>query len=215
MRITKIESQKKNRQRKNIYADGTFAVGVSDETLMRAGLRAGDEISKERIETLIRMEEESSAKRVALRFLARRPRTVKEIRDKLRTKEFSDREITLTIDSLKNAGLLNDAEFARMYVRDALSVKGVGKMLLRRKLLLLGVDKETTDKTLSAAFKDVDEESEALDAGRKFLGKSMATNRPDDPQRVQQRIAAFLARRGFNWDTIGTVVKTLIREEES
>ncbi|MBM2842078.1 MAG: recombination regulator RecX, partial [Bacteroidetes bacterium] len=96
MRVTKIESQKKNPRRKNVYADGEFVAGVSDETLLRSGLRTGDEISDERLKILIQEEETSSAKQVALRFLAHRPRTTKEIRDKLREKEFAEEEIKQT-----------------------------------------------------------------------------------------------------------------------
>ena len=75
MRITRIESQKKNPTRKNIYADGSYVAGVSDETLLRAALRSGDEITVEQLKALVSQEDTSSAKRTALRFIAHRPRT--------------------------------------------------------------------------------------------------------------------------------------------
>ena len=130
MRITKIERQKKNPRRKNIYADGEFVLGLSDETLLKAGLRTGDEIGTDRLKSLLQVEETINAKRVALRFLAQRPRTTKEIRDKLRESEFSEMDVSRTIESLKQAGLINDIEFARMYVRDALALKAIGRNLL-------------------------------------------------------------------------------------
>jgi len=214
MRITKIEPQKNNPTRRNIYADGEFVAGVSDETLLRAALRAGDEITAERLKTLIQEEEISSAKQVALRFLAHRARTKREIRDKLREKEFSETHIEQTIENLERAGLLNDTEFARMYVRDALSAKPVGKNLLKQKLLLFGIEKTTVDEVLQETFADVNDEQLATEAGRKFLKKSLATRKASDKAQLRSRLAGFLSRRGFGWATIEPVMKTLIKEQD-
>ena len=214
MRITKIESQQKNPGRKSIYADGEFVVGVSDETLLRAGLRTGDEITDERIRALVQEEETSSAKRVALRFLAHRPRTKKEIRDKLREKEFAEPEIKQTIENLERVGLLNDTEFARMYVRDALAAKPTGRMLLKRKLLMLGVEKSTVDETLQNAFADIDEREAALDAGRKFLRKSISVRKAGHEANLRHRLASFLTRRGYSWETIEPTLKALLKESD-
>jgi regulatory protein len=214
MRITKIESQTKNSRRKNIYADGEFVAGVSDETLLRAGLRTGDEISDERLKVLIQEEETSGAKQVALRFLAHRPRTAKEIRDKLREKEFAEEEIKQTIETLERTGLLNDAEFARMYIRDALAAKPTGPSLLKRKLLLLGVEKSIVNESVQQAFSEVDDTAAALEAGRKFLKKSTATRKPADKARLRQRLASFLTRRGFTWDVVEPALRTLIKERD-
>ena len=214
MRITKIEQQKKNPLRQNIYADGEFVLGVSVETLLKAGLRTGDEIGSERLKSLLQVEETSNAKRIALRFLSRRPRTIKEIRDKLRQNEFSETEVVQTIESLKQAGLVNDAEFARMYVRDALAMKGIGNILLKRKLLLLGVDKAIVEEVISESFEDVDERNTALEAGRRFLKKSTATRKASDKMRLRHRLSSFLGRRGYNWEIVSSVVKELLNEDE-
>lgn len=214
MRITKIESQTKNPRRKNVYADGEFIAGVSDETLLRSGLRTGDEISDERLKMLIQEEETSSAKQVALRFLAHRPRTTKEIRGKLREKEFAEEEIKQTIETLERTGLLNDAEFARMYIRDALAAKPTGPSLLKRKLLLLGVEKSIVNESVQQAFSEVDDTAAALEAGRKFLKKSIATRKAADKARLRQRLASFLTRRGFTWDVVEPALRTLIKERD-
>jgi regulatory protein len=214
MRITKIEFQKNSPTRKSIYADGEFVAGVSDETLLRAGLRTGDEITVEQLKALIQEEGVASAKQVALRFLAHRARTKREIRDKLREKEFSQTDIERTIENLERAGLLNDIEFARMYVRDTLSAKPVGKHLLKRKLLLFGIEKTTVDEVLQEAFADVNDEQAAMEVGRKFLKKSLATRKASDRVQLRSRLSGFLSRQGFGWATIEPVMKTLIKEQE-
>ncbi len=214
MRITKIESQRKNSGRKSIHVDGEFVAGVSDETFLRSGLRTGDEITDEKLKSLIEEEETAGAKRTALRFLARRPRTTKEIRDKLREKEFGEADITQTIENLERAGLLNDIEFARMYIRDALARRPTGTTLLKRKLLLLGISKATVDETLQETFVGVDQHAAAMEAGQKFLRKSTATRKASDQTQLRNRLAGFLGRRGFTWETIQPVMKALMKEQE-
>jgi len=211
MRITKIESQQKNPTRKNLFADDEFLVGVSTETLLRFGIRVGDEIGEEKLKALQASEELQGAKSIALRFLARRQRTEKEIRDKLREKEFGDEEIASTIEHLRGLGFLNDEEFARSFIRHQLALRPKGKLALKQKLLLLGVAKETIDTALAEAFEETSQEDSAIEVARKFLKKSAKAR--DDPRKTKQKLAAFLTRRGFTWDVISPVLKTVLGEK--
>ena len=213
MRITKIEPQKKRPGRSNIYADGKFLAGVGRETLLRLALRTGDEIGPDVLKILLQTEELLSARNAALRFLAVRPRTVREVRDKLREREFGDEEIAQAIDSLAKSGLLNDAEFARMYIRDAMTVRPAGRLLIRRKLLLLGVDKATTDAALDEAFRDVDQRDAALNAATAFLKKARPRGKGKlEVMEARNRLSGFLFRRGYTWETIEPVLRTLLKD---
>lgn len=207
MRITKIEVQKKNPQRRNIYADDKFVAGVSTETLLRLGLRTGDEITAGVLESLQQAEELQSAKQVALRFLSHRPRTEREIRDRLREKEFADDDIAATIDELKRLGLVNDQQFAQMYVRDALARRPVGRLLLRQKMLLLGLERQLVDETLNAAFDDDTAEQMAREAAQQFLRRRAM--RKEDPLKLRNGVAQFLMRRGFSWNVIQPILNSL------
>ena len=213
MRITKIESQKKNASRKNIYANGEFIIGVSAETLLRFGFRTGDEIGEDKLQALQATEALQGAKTVALRFLTHRQRTEREIRDKLREKEFGEEEIEKTIGTLRDLGYVNDEAFARSYIRNQLTLRPKGKLVLKQKLLLLGVKKETIDAALHEVFQETSQEDSAREAAQKFLKKSDKTH--DDPRKAKQKLAAFLSRRGFSWDIVSSVTKTVLGEKYS
>ncbi|MDH4071249.1 MAG: RecX family transcriptional regulator, partial [Ignavibacteria bacterium] len=88
MRITRIEAQKRRPGRKSIFLDGAFAIGISDETLLRSGLRTGDSLEPEALKELQDLEEVSDARTSALRLLGRRPRSTKELTDRLRRKQY-------------------------------------------------------------------------------------------------------------------------------
>ncbi|MBI4536060.1 MAG: RecX family transcriptional regulator [Ignavibacteriae bacterium] len=215
MRITRIESQKKNPHRKNIFVDGEFFAGVSDETILRFGLRTGDEIGHDKLKALQATEETLSAKRVALRFLAHRPRTVKEIRDKLREKEFGDNEIARVVEEMQNSGLLNDREFARAYIRDVMTLRPTGKLLLKQKLVLLGVERSVIDDAIQDEFKEVDQESAAMDAAKKFMKRTRGARSKQEKLKARNRLANFLGRRGFTWDVINPVLKKMFDSPEN
>ena len=214
MRITKIENQKKRPGRKNIYADGAFVAGVSTETLVRLALRTGDEIGPDQLTVLQKTEELHGARTAALRFLSTRPRTEREVRDKLREKEFGDEEIARTLDDLRRSGLLDDDAFARMYIRDALTLRPAGRLLIARKLALLGVPKSVAEKAIDDALRETDQAETARSLAEQFVAKARAVRRNESPDRLRHRLAAYLGRRGFTWDVIQPVIHQVMRSDE-
>ncbi len=214
MRLTRITPQKKRPDRRNLYADGTFLSGVSTETLARLALRVGDEIGPEQLQAILKAEELHSARAVALRLLGRRPRTEKEIRTRLREKEFADSEIATTLEDLKRSGLVDDEEFARAFVRDALSLRPAGKMLLKRKLLLLGVSRDIVDRVLAESIDGGAEESLARDLAEKFLSRARSSGRDEPQAKLRARLSAYLARRGFAWEVIQSTVSIALKDDE-
>ncbi len=214
MRITRIENQKRRPGRKNIYADGKFVAGVSTETLLKLALRAGDEIGAEQLKALQAAEAQQNARNAAIRFLATRPRTEREIRTRLREKEFSDQEISDVIQDLRRTGLVDDREFARMVIRDARSLRPSGARLLRSKLVLLGVNPATVDEVLAEELPATDQLEAARKLAAHFLAKAAAARRRDPPEKLRTRLSGFLARRGFPWETIRDVTRETLKHDE-
>lgn len=215
MRITRIENQERRPGRKNIYVDGRFLAGVSAETLLRLGLRTGDEIGPERVRELHRTEEYLRAKNAALRLLSVRPRTVSEIRTRLLEKELPKKVVEGVIAELSSSGLLNDEEFARTYIGDALARRPVGEVFLRRKLLLLGVARETADAAIRETYRTFDAPSEAARAADMYLKRARRTSGDaDDVRKLRSRLVAFLGRRGFSWSVIDAVVRNALNPPE-
>lgn len=216
MRITRIETQQKRRDRVNVYADGEFAVGISKETLLRAALRVGDELTPERLSALQSEEGLFQTRAAAMRLLARRPRAERELRDRLREKEYADADITRVLSDLRAAGLVNDAEFARTYIRNTLTLRPLGEIQLRQKLLIFGIERATVDDAIREELGAVDVDDIALAVTRKYLARSAGRGSADDPVKRRRLAAAMLARRGYAWAVITRVLKKLdLPEDES
>jgi regulatory protein len=209
MKITRIENQKKRPGRKSLFADGVFLIGVGTDTLIRFGLRTGDEVTPGILRSLEHAEELLAARTAALRSLAVRPRTERELRDALREKEFSDAVAAETIGALKDARLVDDALFARSFIRNALTLKPTGRVLLRRKLLLLGVGKTLAEEALDEILAGVSQGDDAERAASAFIRRKSSSMK-NDGAKLRHQLTAFLMRRGYTWDIVeGTVKKAL------
>jgi len=213
MIVTKIEQQKRHPDRVNLYLDGDFALGLHKEVLVKFSLRKGDTISKERIDELIDAEEFSRAKQKALLLLNRRMRSEKEIRIKLREKEFHPRTIDSVVNYLHSIKFLNDEEFARAFIHDNQLRKPSGRKLLQQQLRLKGVTISVIESVLNDNISSNQEKKAAQDAAIKIFQRYSNSKKKIDDEKKQKRITQFLFRRGFSWQIISTVIKNIFKNE--
>ncbi len=210
MVITKIEPQKKNSLRVSIYLDDKYAFGIHDETLLKFGLRRNDQLDEKKIEEITAFEEVLNVREKAMRFLSYRARSEKEIRDKLKKKKFSEELIDTVIQKLQLAGLINDLEFGRMFARDKMGKKPMGRIMLKQELLRKGITNHLIEQILSEVYPNHGEDEFALTLARKRLQRYKSSFAKLDTFKRKKKLADYLARRGFDWDTISKVVGTLL-----
>jgi len=206
-RITKIESQKKNPKRRSIFLDGEFAFGLDEEVLYKYGLKIGEELDQKKIDQILESEVKKESKDAALKFLSYRMRSEKEVRDKLKKKEFANDLIDEVIKDLKRINLLDDSNFASAFVRDKISNKPQGKILLKQELWEKGIKEETIEKVLKEYFEDEDEE---LNLAKNLLEKRKKRYENLDKNIAKRRMMSFLLRRGFSYE----IVKQALKIEE-
>ncbi|MDH4222944.1 MAG: RecX family transcriptional regulator [candidate division Zixibacteria bacterium] len=203
-RITKIESQKRNPRRWSVFLDGKFAFGLDEEVLYKYGLKEGEELGQNKIEKIIQTETKKEAKDVSLRLLSYRMRSEREIRDKLKRKEFTKEIIDEVIENLKRMNLLDDYEFTSAWIRDRLSNNPRGKALLKQELYRKGIKEDIIKKTLKEYFSD---ETEELSLAKKLLDKRKKRYENLEPNVAKRRMSDFLLRRGFSYDIVKQVLK--------
>jgi regulatory protein len=215
MIVTRIERQKRHPDRVNIYLDGAFAFGLDEEVFLRHGLRKGDAVDERLHRELLGAEEQAKARTSALRYLSYRLRSEREIRAKLAEKEFAHEIIDRVVEQLRSAGLVDDRRFAAAFVHDARLRKATGARLLRQQLLAKGVPRALVEDVVEEATERSAEQSAALGAARSLLGRYRASRKPVDDATGRRRVAQFLARRGFGWDVITPVLRTLFTDPDS
>jgi len=189
----------------NIYLDGTFAFGLDQEVVIRHHLHEGDELSETLIDNILLVEERTRAKEKALSFLNYRARSKAELKKKLQEKNFSERTIQRVIDDLIRVGLLDDKQFAALYIHSRMVQKPMSKRLLRQDLLFKGIDEDMATEAIEAGYGPRSETEVAGDLVRRRMQSSSAPER--DEKKRRRRLSDFLKRRGFSWDVISEVLR--------
>lgn len=207
-RITRIEAQQRDPNRLNVDLDGAFAFGVSREVAAREGLAVGGELSAEQVAAILAQDQVGKATDRALNLLARRPRSVREIRDRLRQKGFDQPAIDAAVERLAGWNYVDDAEFARYWVENRETHKPRGRRLLEQELRTKGVEREVIREAIDEA--DLDERASALAVGRAKLRAYAGL----DPLVVRRRLGSYLARRGYDFGTVRATVDRLLGEED-
>lgn len=147
--------------------------------------------------------EESQARKYLLRLLRYRPRSRAEAEARLRRRGYSTKAIADTLTWAEEAGLLNDAAFAKLWVADRLERRPCGASLLRRELRERGVSPEAIEEALAQAGLDEEELARAL------VEERSARYRALPPEERRARLLAFLSRRGFPAPLCARVLREL------
>jgi regulatory protein len=198
--ITALVAQKKNPDRVNVYLDGKFAFGLAAIEAVR--LRRGQTLTEADVERLQAADDVEKAREKALRFLSNRPRSEWEVRQNLLKAGYRDEAIDRVLERLRGVALVDDAAFARYWIENRTQFKPRGEVALRQELRRKGVDREVIDAVL--------EESEHADdqaAIQAALAKA-DRYRQLPRQEFTQKLGAYLARRGFDYETVREAVQT-------
>ncbi|MGZ6346150.1 MAG: regulatory protein RecX [Anaerolineales bacterium] len=202
-KITAIEPQQKNLQRVNIYLDGEFAFGLA--RISAGWLKVGQELSEEKISVLQAEDAKELTYQKALHFLSYRPRSSTEVRQNLAKRGTPETLIEETLVRLERAGLVNDQDFAMAWVENRNTFQPRSKSALRFELKRKGLSDEVVQPVLD---EKVDEEVLAFEAARKYASRLAGKEWLD----FRQKLAGFLARRGFSYSTIYPIVSKVWKE---
>ena len=150
----------------------------------------------------------------AVGALARRMRTVAELKRLLRARVESDTEygqtlVELIIRRLKDNGYLNDSQYAAYFSALRRDNQKFGKRRVITDLKLKGMHTDVIDKAVNAAFEEVNEEKQA----REYLRRKRLT-KPKD-QKETARVFRQLARAGFGTKAIFSILKQWDVDEET
>ena len=197
-KITRIKAQK-NERRVNIYLNERFAFGLPAETLVKAGLKVGQDITTKEIEDLIFKNEFQKLLNKTLRLISARPRSEKEIIDYLKRKKTDPKLIDEVVDKLKSLGQLDDYAFAVWWVEQRVTFRPKGKIALLMELRQKGVEREIGEKIIA-------EKVDELPLARRAVERKLKIYKNFPPLEFRQKITGFLARRGFSWGTVKEVI---------
>jgi len=214
-RIRKISPQKKDSSRVNVDF-GDFVLGFSLFLVRKNHLSEGGEISLKQLKTLWKKEIKEKLKNKALSLLGRRPRSEKEITQRLHRyfqkshlaeklpflEEKEKKVVEEVVKFLKKRGLLGDKEFCRWWLQQRVSFRPRSLKEIFQELRRKGIAR----KVIEEVFQEEDfSEEEAL---KKIILKKKTSWRRLGKKKGKNRAFRYLLGRGFSY----SMVKSLIDE---
>jgi regulatory protein len=198
MIVTSIERTPKRRGRVDVYVDGVAAFEVAGATATAQGLRAGEPIDRARIDAIVAADRRRLALDTAVAMLARRPRSERDVRQRLARARFDEALVDDTLRRLRDAKLLDDADYARAYTETRDRTSPRGRRLIVQELRASGV---TLDIARDAATAVSDGE-----AAYRLAARRIRTLAALDYRAFRDRLGSYLQRRGFDWETCRATV---------
>lgn len=207
MLITKIEEQKKNKKKCNIFIDGEYYCSIDADIIKEVNIYEGMNIMEQELNKKIEVMNYKSTLKSALSMLMRAPRTENELAKKLKQKDFPDSTIEKVIDYLRSIGYVNDESYAESLIRDSKDNKGCSRRSLYYKLCQKGIDSKIIQQKLEEA--DIDEFDSALRTAIK-KASSLKGNKRDKAKKLY----SFLIRKGFGMEVCSKVISELKLEDD-
>ena len=202
MIISNISFEKKKLK---ISFDSLDEIKISEDTSVNFGLYKGQEVDEDFVEKLKFEDEKSEAPLLSYKFLQRN-KTKKQLLDHLYKNKISREIIYLIIPILEEKKYLNDEDYAKRYLRDAMNIKKYGKIKIRYMLMSKGIDK----KTVEDAMENYDYELEYENA-LELLEKRISKNE-SDPKKIYSA-KNYLQGRGFEFEIINFTVDNYLSGE--
>ena len=203
--ITDIKSQRRDKNRVNVFMDGQFAFSLSYNQAQL--LTVGQELSSVEMANLLESDNVEKAYEKALGFISHRPRSVLEVSNRLKKYGIDSKVAEEVISRLKEKNVLNDTDFALLWVENRSTFRPRGKLLLRKELLSKGI----SDNDIEIALSEVEESADARQLAYSKLSKYDGLSLDS----LRKKIWSLLSRRGFDYSVVNDLVREIVQSKRN
>lgn len=151
----------------------------------------------------------------AVKLLAAKPRSIRELRERLLEKPWTNEEIVnRVVEKLKEYKYLDDEQYARDLAVSKLRQKPQGRRRLQQTMAQRKLDKETVEAAIAEAFEKLPEETLIEQA----IAKRLRTRGTPDTREDKKKFYDHLLRQGFGYelirDKMGAAAKVSFEDDE-
>lgn len=206
--ITKIEVQKKNKDRVNIYVDEEFKFACNSELIYTHRIEKGKYVDVDYLNEIIEEDNYIKGKNRALKYLERSYKTEKQVYDYLLSKEFNEKAIARIMGFLSSYSFVDDNRYAKLYIEER--IKREGKNKIKHDLIKKGISEKIIQKMLILEDKEIEKEVVIKLAEKKYnilinqiKNKSLnIRNNGIERAKLLKKLRDFLMRKGYDFELI-------------
>ncbi len=207
-KITKIEYQKKNKERFNIYIDDEYGFAVDISILIKYSLKKGMELDDALIDEILLSEEEISVYNYGISVLSRYFKSEYELRLKMKNKGFKPQLIDNAISILKEHKYLDDERYCEMFINDKINISKHGVRKIKEALYYKGIDKEIIEEKIKCISAESEEERALLLGEKKLLNI-----KENDNRKKMSKLSNYLLGKGFEYETVNKTLRKLLNAD--
>ncbi len=150
--IIKVKQKSKNNSNCIVISDDGEISEISMDLVLKFKIAKQATFSIEEWNKIILEQQLILCKSTAYSFASYKPRTKKQIYDKLVTLDFSQEEIAQSLVFLEEYNLIDDYEFSRKFIQNRLLTKKIGELKIKQELASKGVDKNTIEQAIESFY---------------------------------------------------------------
>ena len=189
MKIIKYSKLKDNRY--NIKFDDREDIKLYDDIIIKYDLIRNKELDDNKLEDIIKDNNELEVYYKAIKFITTKLRTEKEIYNKF-IKDYDSKLVNKTIKKLKEEKYLNNDIYLRCYIDDQVLLNNIGPNKIKDNLLKLGLYEEDINNYLENIDKEV-----WLNKLEKIINKKINSNHSYSNNKLKEKLVYDLSNQGF------------------
>ncbi|MBD7995896.1 regulatory protein RecX [Arthrobacter sp. Sa2CUA1] len=154
------------------------------------------------------------ARAIVLRQLTSSAKSRRQLADKLAERGVPEEVAAAVLDRFEEVRLIDDAEFAQMWVRSRSQTRSLARSALRRELTEKGIAPELAEEALEQLSSD-DERTAALELVRRKLRNAAVPQDRQERDKQVRRLVSMLARKGYSPSLGFAVVNEVLEDREA
>lgn len=204
-KITRIEVQKNNKERFNLYINGEFFAGIDAATYVHFNLKKDLIVTDQMLREIGEYDGYRVAINKAIQYLSYKKRTEKEVRDYLMKLEVNTEAIDKAIDYCKLNGYINHADYCMSLMNTMLNTTDKGPVIFAQKLKELGIEQKLIEQ-YTAQYESLITEERIEKIAAKITKKY---EKKQSRRMIQQKIMQTLIQKGYNLDIANDAFKNV------
>ncbi len=194
-----MEIQKYIKDKNNIYIvmidDEEYK--LHDDVIVKYNLLLNKNIDSKLLKEILTYNDEIKSYYMSIKYINKRLRSEKEIREYLHKKDINESSIDKTIELLYKNNFLNEDIILKSYINDSLNLSIDGPLKIRRKLIELGINESKIDDYLNNV-QDNTWETRITN----YIDKKIKLNHTSSKNMLKMKILNDLINHGYSKEMI-------------
>lgn len=199
MRIEKYELTKKNVY--NVYLSNGEVLGLNGKVITDNELLIKKEIDNELYDKLKRDNTICILVDTSVKYIDRRLRSIKELKEYLKNKEEDTTIIEEVIDKLIDNKYLDDDRFTKAFIKDKLNFTNWGDYKIKNELKRLGVNEEIIYNNMINIDDNI-----YYERINKIIDKDISTNKKYNGIKLKNKIYNHLLTLGYSKEKVISII---------